>query len=679
MFKSLKVFKKYSSRLFIGAIFGLLIALVVLLMPDEREFKFEFQQGKPWMHEALYAPFSFPIYKTDQEIADEKEALLADFLPYYSISNVLTKSQQEITRNINEFIAEKTEGDTVHSENILKKYLNAGIVSLPEKMKMGNELFVINGKFARKISKSSLYTVDSAKNAFTLDLFVASSDSLFLTKPDTFGIGSLFVSNVNYEEEKTELYRQNLLNNLSLTFGMIEEDVRIISNRELISPDKYKILQSLKREYENQKIDSTEVPSILVGQSLISVLLIFVLILLLNYSDISILESKTKSLFIVINVLSFIGVSSLLVRFEIFNIYAVPFVLLPILVKTFFKASTAAYTLIVVLLISAALAPNSFEFLLLQFIAGGVGLFSLGDNYRRKAIFVTSIIVFITYALVYIGIGLQKEASLLDISYRPLMWFGVSSLLILASSPIIYIQEKMFGFVSDMTLVELSDTNNKLLRKISEQAPGTFQHSLQVANIAEYVCSQIGGNALLVRAGALYHDLGKTQDPQFFIENQSAGANPHDRIEPRESARKIIDHTVYGEKLARKNNLPEQVISFITSHHGGSKVYYFYKKQQELYPKVEPNMSDYTYPGKRPQTKEEAVLMMTDAIEAASRSLKEYTDESLSNLVNSIIDSQMKANLYEEADITFKEIFKAKELFADKLKSIYHSRIAYPK
>lgn len=665
--------------MFIGAIFGLAIALIVLLMPDVREFKFEFQQGKPWMHEDLYAPFAFPLHKTEPELAKERNELLAHFLPYYSVANQPTKEQSSLLNAIDAFFIDSLQKDTLKSVPFYMKYLDAGIVTKEYKAKLEDEFYVIDGKYATRKSKHDLFLVDSAFNAFVDDIFKATADSLAFALKDSLPISELFATNLVFEEEKTEMYKESLLKNMSLTFGMVEEDVKIIANRELISPEKFRMLQSLKQEYENQKLDSSEVPSLLVGQSLISVLLIFVLILLLNYSDASILESKKKSLFVVMNVLLFISATSLLIRFKVFHIYAMPFVLLPIVVKTFFKTSTAAYTLIVVLLISAVLAPNSFEFLLLQFIAGGVGLFSLGENYQRKGIFVTSVIVFLTYGLVYMGISLQKEASVYEISYRPMIWFGVSSVLLLAASPIIYMQEKMFGFISEMTLVELSDTNNKLLRLISEKAPGTFQHSLQVANIAEYVVSQIGGNALLVRAGALYHDLGKTENPHYFIENQPTGSNPHDMLEPRESAKVIIDHTIAGERIARKNNLPEQVISFMTSHHGGSKVYYFYKKQQELFPKVEPNISDYTYPGKKPQTKEEAVLMMTDAIEAASRSLKVYTEQSISGLVDSIVDNQLKAGLYEEADLTFREIFKAKALFCDKLKSIYHSRIEYPK
>lgn len=674
----------YKDRFVVGAMLVLTVVVVVLLLPAKREFKYEFQQGKAWLHEDLFAPYSFPLYKTQEELTQEKDNLLETYHKYYNKNTKLNSEQINILKSLTAIINRRLTDsllmmDTASVISIFDKIYEQGVVSDHILKNMDDELFLVENKIADKIDKEELLTIDAVHETLSLNLYSLYQDSVVLAVVDSLSLSNLIIPNISLNEEMSEKYKESLLNDISLTLGMIEEDVRIIEHGELVTPYKYKILSSLKKEYENQRVDNREAPLLAVGQLIVSLMSVFLLFLLLNYSDKSILQSIKKTLFVILNILSFVAMASLASRFELISIYVVPFAMLPILFKTFFKASTATYSFIVALLISANLAPNSFEFLLIQFTSGAVAIFSLGDNYRRKAIFVTSIIVFVTYASMYWGMSLIKEADVYSVNYKKLVWFASSSLLILAASPIIYIQEKLFGFVSDMTLVELSDTNNKLLRRISERTPGTFQHSLQVANLAEYVIHNIGGNALLVRVGALYHDLGKSENPQYFIENQPHGNNPHDSLEPKESAKVIINHTIDGPRLARKHNLPEQVISFMTSHHGGSKVYYFYKKQEELFPDEKPNIEDFAYPGKKPQTKEEAVLMMTDAIEAASRSLKVYTEESIFNLVSNIIDSQLRGGQLEEADLTFREIFKVKHLFTDKLKSIYHSRIEYPK
>jgi len=359
------------------------------------------------------------------------------------------------------------------------------------------------------------------------------------------------------------------------------------------------------------------------------------------------------------------------------NIYLLPYVMLPIVVKTFFNARIALFVHVITTLVIGFVAPNSFEFVFLQIIVGAISLYILGDTYKRSFLFLSSIIAFVSYSIIYFGIGVLQEANLALINWHQFLWFGGSSLLVLTAQPLIYFFEKVFGFLSDATLMELSDTNHPLLRKLSDEAPGTFQHSLQVANLSEGAVKKIGGNALLARVGCLYHDIGKALNPIYFTENQK-GTNPHNQKTPEESAKIIIDHIIEGEKLAKKYNLPEPIIGIITGHHGSSKVKYFLRTAQDDDPDKEINESLFQYPYKSPRTKEQAVVMMADAIEAASRSLPDTTEKSLRGLIEKIVASQIEDGQFNYADISLFEIEQVKESFLQRLLNIYHVRIAYP-
>jgi hypothetical protein len=377
-------------------------------------------------------------------------------------------------------------------------------------------------------------------------------------------------------------------------------------------------------------------------------------------------------------VLFFIAVSSLLVRFSDISLYIVPFALLPIIIRTFYDARLALFIHIVTILVVGFNAPNSFEFVFMNFSAGIVAIFSLTNLYRRGKLFLAAALVFLTYGVVYFGISIIKEADLINIHWEDYLWFGINGLLILTSFPLIYIFEKLFGFISDATLIELSDTNQPLLRLMAEKAPGTFQHSIQVANLAEEAIYHIGGNSLLARAGALYHDIGKIEKPSYYIENLEAGKNPHDALEFDESAKIIIDHVIKGVNLAQKNKLPAPIIDFIRTHHGTTTVQYFYKSYLTKYPEKEVDVSKFTYPGPSPFSKETAVLMMADAVEAASRSYKEPTEKIINQLVDEIIEYQVKQDQFHDANITFKDISMLKGIFKMKLRKIHHGRIKYP-
>jgi hypothetical protein len=365
-------------------------------------------------------------------------------------------------------------------------------------------------------------------------------------------------------------------------------------------------------------------------------------------------------------------------RFSIKYLYVVPFALIPIIIKTFYDARLALFIHIITVLLVGFFAPNGFEFVFLSFIAGIIAIFSLTNLYRRGKLFLSAGLVILTYSFVYFGLAITQEGNFSGIEYRNFLYFAFNGSLILLAFPLIYLFEKIFGFVSDLTLMELSDSNQKLLRNLAEKAPGTFQHSLQVANLAEEAIRKIGGNPLLVRTGALYHDIGKMNNPVYFIENQRTGFNPHDMHEFDESANIIISHVKDGVELAKKHSLPDQLIDFIRTHHGTTKVQYFYRSYIKKFPDKDVDVNMFTYPGPKPYSKEMAVLMMADSVEAASRSLSDINEEKIGILVESIISDQMNDGQFDYVDINFKDITEIKTLFKDKLMNIYHARIKYP-
>jgi putative nucleotidyltransferase with HDIG domain len=391
-----------------------------------------------------------------------------------------------------------------------------------------------------------------------------------------------------------------------------------------------------------------------------------------------VLESNMRIAFILLIVLMMVIIATASLRFGLFSIYVLPFAILPIVLNTFFDSRLALFVHFITILLVGFFVPNGFEFVLLNVVAGMVAIISLTDAYRRSKLVVTAAFVILTYSVIYMGIGLVQEGDLRQIDYTYFSWFGVNGLLILISYPLIYVFEKTFGFISDATLMELSDTNQPLLRKLAENAPGTFQHSLQVANLAEEAVHHVGGNPLLVRTGALYHDIGKMDEPLYYIENQSSAINPHDNLEFEQSARIIIDHVRKGVELAKKNKLPEPIINFIRTHHGTTTVQYFYRSFLRKYPEAEVDVQKFSYPGPRPDSKETAIVMMADSVEAASRSLKSITEITIDKLVDNIITSQMTDEQYNEAQITFKDITTIKEVFKKRLQNIYHVRISYP-
>jgi putative nucleotidyltransferase with HDIG domain len=484
--------------------------------------------------------------------------------------------------------------------------------------------------------------------------------------------------NINYDSERTLRERNKIMKNLSLTSGIVLSGQRIVDKGEIVNEQTAKILDSLKKEYESSLGGGTGYYFILMGQTLLTLLfisLIYMFLYLFRRDVYNNLLSITFMLLMVIGILLLARLSRL---FEFFPLYIIPFAILPIIIRTFFDSRLAFFMHVITVLMAAFFTQNSFEFVYMQVPIGLTAIFSLFRMVRREQLVRVSIFIVMAYSGFYTAMALLQEGDLKNIDISLFGQFVINGAFVLLVYPLIYVFEKIFGFISDVTLVELSDTNHPLLRRLAEKAPGSFQHSLQVGNLAQEAVYRIGGNPLLVRAGAMYHDIGKTISPIFFTENQNTGFNPHANLDHEKSAQTIIQHIEKGVKIARKHKLPEQIIDFIRTHQGTTKTKFFYNSYKNEHPDEEPDISKFTYPGPTPFTKETAILMMADAVEAASRSLKSFTDEEIEKLVENIINSQIEENQFVNAPITFREITQVKEVFKQKLKNIYHARVEYP-
>jgi len=704
-------FFKYSNLFYRTLLFAASIAIIVFFLPREGKFKYEFQQGSPWMHVDLVAPFNFPIYKTKADLEAEKDSIKQNAKPYFRTDNSIfiqenKRLQNRIDEIWNKYISDNTSalnvGGRLKTDSVieLEKKFNKSILEIfdevysigivqntsfsKDNFSSGYVIGIINDDVTEDYEINELFTKAKA-NQFIYNRINEQINNKNLLLPpgiDVLGkinIAEFLIPNLIFDKDITEKKMQIKLENLSLTFGMIQAGEKIISKGDIIGSKKANILESLKTEYETSFGRYSNIYLILFAQILLVFFTLLVLYLFLYNFRKDIIEDNKKILFILLLIILFVSLAGLVMKIGRIDIYFIPFALLPIIIKTFFDVRLSIFVHVITISIVGFIAPNGFEFIIMQFLAGTIAVFALHHTNKRSHLFWTSFIIFITYAFVHFAFSILHEGSLSFHNWRDYIWLGGNGLLILTSYPLIYVFEKMFGFLSNLTLMELSDTNNPLLRKLSEMAPGTFQHSMQVANLAEEAIFRIGGNALLVRTGAMYHDIGKMTKPHFYIENLASANNPHDDISFEESADIIISHVEEGVKIAKKNKLPKEVIDFIQTHHGASRVQYFYKSFIKKYPEAEADISRFTYPGPIPPSKETAVLMMADAVEAASRSLGKYTERTISDLVDNIITYQRKEGQFDDADITFKELTIIKEIFAVKLKNIYHNRIKYPK
>ncbi len=663
------------------------IGLIFLVFPAESRFKYEFQKGSPWQHETLIAPFNFAILKTEAEIKTEKDSVLKSYFPYF-ISDTLIENAKvkdftlatEKLAAINQEFRQLKIGQKLPP--VLQSIYETGI--LPQSIDSYKELagkaalIEIRGKNAIKIPIWKAHSIKTAYQAFN-DTIQKLTGRYFQDLVQKISLSDYITENLAYDEPINRQEKKQLLDKLSSTKGMVQAGERIIFQGDLVGQGKYVILESLKQAYETKRGNNMEYFLVITGRIiLISIFMVLMFLYLLFYRR-ELFEHKRKMLFIILMMVLMVFLAGLSTKIRLINIYMVPLAILPILVRIFFDSRTAIFSLMMTTLIIGYFAPNSYEYIILQMIAGIIAVFTLNKLHKRSHLVISALAVFLAYSVVFVSMALVQEGTIATIDWKSLEWFGFSSMMIFITYPLIYIFEKIFGFVSDVTLIELSNTNQPLLRKLAEEAPGTFQHSLQVANLAEAVIFKIGGNPFLVYAGGLYHDIGKTKQSEFFIENQAVGMNPHDNIDHLKSAGIIIDHVTYGVQLARKYKLPEILISFITTHHGTTQTNYFYKMYQKENPGKEIDTKQFSYPGPLPQNKEMAVLMLTDGIEAAARSLKEKSVETFREMIEMMVEQKIKSNQLIDADLTFREISILKSTLLEKLVNIYHVRIEYPK
>jgi len=668
-------------------LFIIAVVAVVYLLPKEGKFKYEFQKNTPWVHEDLFAPFDFAINKTEEEIQLEKDEAFQNLSLYFNYNQ---KTEQEVLTNFNVWL-NTSWNDSLQSkaslgdyyklcEQYISQLYRVGIVEINEKIEGKDKNYTIlimrEDNIAEEVALGELYTIKTAYEYINKELEgkTTTIDVDYMLS----GLENVLKQNIFFNESLTQKDFDNVLNNISLTRGAVLKDEKIISTGEIVITKKYNMLQSLKLEYEAKLGVSNQSIWIVVGQFCLVVLFFYSLFIFLKNTNKEVFETNLNITFVGIIMLAFIGATAILVQFEDVSVYVIPFCIIPILIRTFFGNRLALFVFVITIFLISFIVPNPFEFVLLQSITGIITLYTVLDANKRSELFYTVFIIFFVISVSFIGLSLIQEGNIENIAWDRLNWFGLGALLTLFTYPLIYVFEKVFGYISDITLLELADTNNELLRELNLKAPGTFQHSLQVSNLAEEAIREIGGNPLLVRAGALYHDIGKTMAPAYFIENQT-GVNPHDDLAYDESAGIIIDHVIRGIELAKKHNLPEQIIDFIRTHHGTTSTQYFLRMHKNDHPDEELDVSIFQYPGPIPYSKETAVLMMADSVEAASRSLKHYDKDSITGLVEGVINFQVKEEQFVNTNITFRDVTTIKKMFIKKLMNIYHVRIEYPK
>ncbi len=670
-------------------LFGLSIVILVLILPKEGKFKYEFRKGKPWMHQNLIAPFDFAILKTADELDSEKQQLLKDIVPYFKVDTSAAIKQREILVNNFERAWNESYKNTLGTSDrklknlqvclsVFDSIMTIGIIEKNEAIEgqpVDYKIYSIKGNVAEEKKIGEFFTINSA------DVFIQK-------KLDPYGpfdrnliisvLEASMVQTLKYDGEKTEKEKESLISKISLTRGMIQTGELIISKGELITNDKMQLLESLRIEYESKLGSSFQFTGIITGQVILLAVSLFSLFFFLLFFRKEVFNDQKRVVMILLLIVAMVIATALVVKFNPEYAYIIPICLVPIIVGIFNDTRLALFSHLITIILTGLIVPNSYEFVFLQLFAGIVTILSIVRLDRRSQFFLTSLMIFITYSIIYVGMTLIKEGSINEMNSFYFVLFAGSAFLTFFSYPLIYFFERLFGLITDVRLLELSNTNNKLLRELTLKAPGTFQHSMQMANLAEEAVYEIGGNPLLVRTGAMYHDIGKINEPLFFIENQTTGLNPHDELTYEESAAIIIDHVISGVEKAKKHKLPEQIIDFIRTHHGTRKTEYFYTLAKKANPDEEVDPKVFTYHGPEPFSKETAVLMMADVVEAASRSLKKPDEESISILVENMIDKQMENHQLDNADITLRDIRKIKKIFKKKLMNIYHLRIEYP-
>lgn len=654
------------------------VLLIVWALPRNESKQFRYDIGKPWMYGSFIAKFDFPIYKTDETIKEQEDSLLETYQPYYNYDPAVEKKQ------VSKFLADYQNGIPGLPHNYVRliadrlhRLYQAGIMDTPEYNEAyrdsTSQVRLVSGNSAQSISLGCVYSTLSAYEQLFIDEQIAMQRPIL----QRCNLNNYIEPNLIYDKGKSETERNDLLSSIPPASGMVMSGQKVIDRGDIVDEYTYRVLSSFEREIKRRSATQTQITNTIIGQVIFVTLMVFLFTMYLGLFRRDYFNKPRSIAMLYTLITLFPVVVSLMMRHNFLSVYMLPFAMVPIFVRVFMDSRTAFVCHVTMILICTTAVRYQYEFIIIQLVAGLIAIYSLRELTRRAQVFKTAILVGIGSTFVYLALQLMQDNDFSSMDHDMYYHFVVNAVLLLIAYPMMYIIEKMFGFVSSVTLFELSNTNRGLLRDLSEIAPGTFQHSITVGNLAAEIANKIGANALLVRTGALYHDIGKMKNPVFFTENQ-AGVNPHDTLTYQESARIIISHVTEGVKLAERENLPTIIRDFIVTHHGTGITKFFYIKYKNEHPEEEVDPAPFTYPGPNPFTREQAILMIADGVEAASRSLPEYTEESISTLVNRMIDQDVTDGYFKECPITFRDLAIAKLVLIERLKAIYHTRISYP-
>lgn len=659
----------------------LLVSVVTLIyfLPRESKFGYVYELNKPWHYPQLIASYDFVIYKTDDEVKRERDSVVRQFVPYYRVDSLVAEKQIAALRK--DFYAGKFRGVPVYYlprlvENLRQIYAR-GILDVSD-----YEGFLKGDSHVLRLIRGQEATTGEVENFFTIRTaydYLLNRDKGALSQESLRGcnLNDYLAVNVKNDTAKNRLELQSELSQVSDNIGMVQSGQLVIDRGQIVNAEHVRILNSLKKESEQRMDPSRGYWFIFAGQVIFVILLISLLFTYLKLFRRDYFSSPHSVLLLFSFVTVFPVITYLMMAHHFYSVYLVPYALIPIFVRIFMDSRTSFMAVVTSSLLSALSLHSPFEFVLWQIVTGATVIYSLRELTERSQLLRTVLAVVVVGLVISIGYDLSQGLNGDAFDRSRIVYMIIGGILLLFAYPLMYFVEKLFGFTSSVTLVELTNTNNPILRKMSKVAQGTFNHSMQVSNLAAEVADKIGAKAQLARTGALYHDIGKVLNPAFFTENQS-GVNPHDTISEERSAQIIINHVTDGLRLAEKYHLPQVIKEFIRTHHGTGLVKYFYIQYCNKHVGEPVDEEAFRYPGPNPQTREQAVVMMCDSVEAASRSLKEYTEESITQLVNRIVDSQLAEGHFKECPITFRDIADAKRTLIDSLKTIYHTRISYP-
>lgn len=679
MKKSLKEMIGKRMRILFQATISLLcMGLIIYFMPRNNVFNYNYSESAPWNYSQIIAPFDFPVYKSEERLKKEKDSIIAHFEPYFvKDSTIATKSLRQLKNRFYSNASEEVPREAyIKYYNTLIGLYNQGIVSQADKEILeeskADKANVISENLATTVGKERFITPDKAYKK------MLAADTIPSWLIAAYKLDELIIPNVIFDSVKTNKLLEDELAALPISEDIVQNGQKIVGRGDIVDAKTYQILKSYQYEIDKRQDNNYKTTTMFLGQILFVIIAFSLLLSYVYIYNPDIKNNNNKFILVLLSTTIFPILVGAMVTARFSNIFLLPFALVPMMLCLFTNPRTAFIIHTIDILICSIMLNSPYEFVLLQILAGYATILSLKELSSRSQMFRTAFIVLITYCATFLAYELTVENDITKMNLIMYIYFVISSVLILFAYPLMFIIEKLLGFISNITLIELSNLNNPLLQKLSQEAPGTFQHSMQVANLAAEAARAIGANSLEVRTGALYHDIGKSNNPIYFTENQSGGKNPHNELEPQESAQIIIRHVLEGAAIAERNHLPRKIKDFITTHHGKSKTGFFYITYKNLHPNEEINEATFTYPGSKPTTQEQGILMLADCVEAASHSISEYTAANIEEKVNSVVDSKVVEGELEMCPLTFKDIYTIKEIFKERLKAIYHTRISYP-